>query len=116
MPDAKPTTRRRHDADLKARVLEACGAPGASVAQVAMAHGLNANLVHKWRRDSQVAASAVPAAFIELPMPRAPMPICEPEATPDIRIELKRDATRVSINWPADCAAECAAWLRELLK
>ena len=116
MPEAKPATRRRHDADLKARVIEACGVPGASVAQVAMAHGLNANLVHKWRRDSRVAASAVPAAFIELPMPRAAMPICEPEATPDIRIELKRGATRVSINWPADCAAECAAWLRELLK
>ena len=111
MPDAKPATRRRHDADLKARVLEACGAPGASVAQVAMVHGLNANLVHKWRRDSQVAASAVPAAFIELPMP-----ICEPEPRPDIRIELKRGATSVSINWPAGCAAECAAWLRELLK
>ena len=116
MPEAKPATRRRHDADLKARVIEACGVPGASVAQVAMAHGLNANLVHKWRRDSRVAASSVPAAFIELPMPRAAMPICEPEATPDIRIELKRGATRVSINWPADCATECAAWLRELLK
>jgi transposase len=116
MPDAKPATRRRHDADLKARVIEACGAPGASVAQVAMAHGLNANLVHKWRRDLQVAASAVPAAFIELPMPGAAMPICEPEPTPDIRIELKRGATSVSINWAADCAAECAAWLRELLK
>jgi transposase len=116
MPDAKPATRRRHDAELKARVLDACGAPGASVAQVAMAHGLNANLVHKWRRDSQVAAGAVPAAFIELPMPRAAMPICEPEPRPDIRIELKRGATSVSINWPADCAAECAAWLRELLK
>ena len=116
MPDAKPATRRRHDADLKARVLEACGAPGASVAQVAMAHGLNANLVHKWRRDSQVAASAVPAAFIELPLPRAAMPICESEATPDIRIELKRGATIVSINWPTGHAAECATWLRELLK
>jgi transposase len=49
-------------------------------------------------------------------MPRAAMPICEPEPRPDIRIELKRGATSVSINWPADCAAECAAWLRELLK
>ena len=116
MPDAKPATRRRHDAELKARVLEACAAPGASVAQVAMAHGLNANLVHKWRRDSQVVASSVPAAFIELPMPRVAMPISKPEPTPDIRIELKRGATSVSINWPAGHAAECATWLRELLK
>jgi hypothetical protein len=33
MPDAEPATRRRHDAELKARVLEACVAPGTSVAR-----------------------------------------------------------------------------------
>ena len=42
--------RRRHADELKARVLAACAEPGASVAAVAQAHGLNANLVHKWRR------------------------------------------------------------------
>ncbi|MFX1682886.1 transposase, partial [Mitsuaria sp. CC2] len=50
MSDAKPASRRRHDADLKRQVIAACAAPGASVAQVAMSYGLNANLVHKWRR------------------------------------------------------------------
>lgn len=112
MPDAKPSTRRRHDAELKARVVAACAEPGASVAQVAMADGLNANLVHKWRRGTGAAPAKQPAAFIELPMPhvesRAP--------TPDIRIELRRGQTAVSMNWPSECAAECAAWLRELLR
>ena len=42
--------RRRHADELKARVLAACAEPGASVAAVAQAQGLNANLVHKWRR------------------------------------------------------------------
>ena len=42
--------RHRHSEELKARVLQACVQPGASVAAVAQAHGLNANLVHKWRR------------------------------------------------------------------
>ena len=42
--------RRRHDAELKAKVLAACDVPGASVAAVARAQELNANLVHKWRR------------------------------------------------------------------
>ena len=42
--------RRRHSEELKARVLQACVQPGASVAAVAQVHGLNANLVHKWRR------------------------------------------------------------------
>lgn len=50
MSDAKPASRRRHDADLKRQVIAACAAPGSSVAQVAMSYGLNANLVHKWRR------------------------------------------------------------------
>ncbi|MCW5631823.1 MAG: hypothetical protein KIT17_00655 [Rubrivivax sp.] len=36
--------RRRHDDDLKRRVLDECRQPGASVAKVALAHGLNANL------------------------------------------------------------------------
>ena len=73
MPDAKPDTRRRHDPELKRQVLAECAAPGASVAKVAMSHGLNANLVHKWRRtvahdrgaaiaDPFVPVSVVPAA------------------------------------------------------
>ena len=40
--------RRRHSAELKARVLAACNEPGASIAAVALSHGLNANLVRKW--------------------------------------------------------------------
>jgi len=43
-------TRRRHGDELKAKVLAQCEEPGASVAAVAQSHGLNANLVHKWRR------------------------------------------------------------------
>jgi len=42
MSDAKPASRRRHDAELKRQVIAACAAPGASVAQVAMSYGLNA--------------------------------------------------------------------------
>jgi hypothetical protein len=35
---------------------------------------------------------------------------------PDIRIELRRGATSITVNWPAQAAAECAAWMRELLR
>jgi transposase-like protein len=41
--------RRRHSDELKAKVAAACGEPGASISAVALAHGLNANLVRKWR-------------------------------------------------------------------
>lgn len=45
---SNPVPRRRHGAELKAKVLAACNEPGASIAAVALSHGLNANLVRKW--------------------------------------------------------------------
>lgn len=114
MEDSKPSIRRRHGAELKARVLAACDEPGASVAQVAMAHGINANLVHKWRRSPKTEHALAANQFIELPVPasfaHAPVP------TADIRIEVRRGPTSVSINWPAQAAGDCGLWLRELLK
>jgi transposase-like protein len=50
MEQASRASRRLHDKELKRQVLAECTEPGASVAWVAMAHGLNANLVHKRRR------------------------------------------------------------------
>ena len=47
-PNAPRSPRRVHGAELKARVLAQCHEPQASVAAVALAHGLNANLVRKW--------------------------------------------------------------------
>lgn len=41
--------RRTHDAQFKAAVLAACREPGASVAAVAQAHGVNAKLVRQWQ-------------------------------------------------------------------
>ena len=43
-------TRRRHSAAFKRTILELIEQPGASVAGVALEHGVNANLVFKWRR------------------------------------------------------------------
>lgn len=34
----------------------------------------------------------------------------------DIRIELRRGNTLISMTWPIDAASECAAWVRELLR
>jgi len=43
--------RRQHDRAFKADLVEQCLAPGASVAAVALAGGVNANLLFKWRRE-----------------------------------------------------------------
>lgn len=114
----KTLTRRRHSDDLKAQVLRECSEPGASVAAIALAHGLNANLVHRWRRLSSrsrdIQAQPLPAPFIALPMLTAPEPAPTPPA--DIRIELRRGAATISVSWPVSAAGECAAWLREWLQ
>lgn len=47
-PNVRQSKRRVHGAELKAKVLAQCREPRASVASVAMANGLNANLVRKW--------------------------------------------------------------------
>ena len=63
MEDAKRRSRRKHSAELKARVLSECAQPGASVAAIAQVNGLNANLVHRWLRLARpVITAAGPVA------------------------------------------------------
>ncbi len=45
---SRSAPRRRHSAGFKAKVLADCDEPGASISGVALAHGLNANLVRQW--------------------------------------------------------------------
>ncbi len=44
-------SRRQHEKSFKTELVEQCMVPGASVAAVALAGGINANLLFKWRRD-----------------------------------------------------------------
>ena len=112
MNEAKNKTRRRHSAELKQQILTECARPGASVASVALSHGINANVVHKWRRLAH-------APSLDLQVPNF-VPVALPQASyapvADIRIELRRGATSVTLTWPVSAAEHCAAWMRELLK
>lgn len=110
----KTLSRRKHSRELKAQVLEACRQPGASIAAVALAHGLNANLVHKWRGNAarlMIAGQAPVEGFLALPIESVAAP-----SAPDIRIELCRGAVTMNVTWPIAAAGECAHWLRELLR
>lgn len=106
--ETKSVTRRRHSRASKAEVLAACSEPGASVAAIAMAHGLNANLVHRWRKNgsgvlAMPEASQVADGFIALTLPASTVA----SKLPDIRIELRRGPTTVTVNWPMAGAGEC---------
>jgi transposase len=123
MQETKRSARRSHALELKQAVLDECHA-GASVASVAMAHGLNANLVHKWRRLAKgelVAAVTPPPAptFIPLVIESPTLPAPTPPACTEpreLRIELRRGAIVATVNWPMSATPECAAWLREVLR
>ncbi len=116
MEDSSRAPRRRHPVELKAQVLRECAEPEASVARVALTHGLNANLVHKWRRHAErgnhaLAPTHEAGAFIPIALASEPAP--EPS---DIHLELRRGPLLVNVTWPVASAAQCATWMRELLK
>ena len=128
MEETKRIVRRMHTPELKRAVLAECRA-GASVASVAMAHGINANLVHKWRRFAQrkAAASAIAATPVMATPTFIPLVIGAPTtpATTDVipqahlqevRIELRGGAFAATVTWPMSANAECAGWLRKLLR
>lgn len=108
MEDPKRMSRRRHADELKRQVLAACAEPGVSVAQVALAHGLNANLVHKWCRavdtEGVDAKRHDPQAeFVSLTL--------APGLTvaSDIHLELRRGAITVNVTWPLSASNQLAA-------
>jgi transposase-like protein len=132
--------RRRHSDDLKAKVLAACTEPGASISGVALAHGLNANLVRKWRsgRGTKRAGMAItPTAgihappapldaapeFVAVQMPAPAKPAARAQVEPMaaapsgealIQIDLRRGPLHLSVRWPIAAAEDCRAWLGEL--
>ena len=121
--------RRHHSEEFKQAVIEACCEPGASVAGIAMANGVNANQVRRWMRErsievpkqrkrkrkrkSKPTALPVPAIapeFVQLPL--AP----ELSVSRDIRIEIRRGNTAIKVDWPVQASGDCAAWLRDWLR
>ena len=121
--ETKRVARRKHSAQFRAEVLQACRQADASVAAIALRNGLNANVVYRWLREDArgVAAGAGSHAavsarqggeFIALQLP----PAAVAAASTDIRIEVRRGASTVTVAWPLQASAECSAWLREWLR
>jgi transposase len=113
---AKKRTRRDYSRAEKAQILAECELPGASVAKVALAHGINANIVHTWRklaREGLLAKAAATPGFLPLPLEAAPALMAE---VGHITIELHRAGVSIKLNWPLTAATQLAAWTRELLR
>lgn len=95
-----------------------------SISDVGLAHGVSANLLRRWmieaeqgsaksaiqlvsRTSQTVGVTQTGASFV---------PAKVDAHTPDIRFKLKRIGTTVNVSWPRGSAAECSAWLREVLR
>src|SRR6218665_2732366 len=112
MNEAKKKMRPPHRAEFKQQILSECAEPGASLARIALSHGINANVVHKWRRQAGGALPVMGApSFVPVPLPPAAHP-----PPPDIQIELRRGATTVSLTRPLAAAEECAVGMQDLRK
>ncbi|MCS9871954.1 transposase, partial [Pseudomonas aeruginosa] len=112
-----PGQRRSYPKSFKAQIVEECTQPGASVAGVALSHGLNANLVHKWIRRQQAQLPAVPSSFIPIPLvPSLPATSSAAAADMAIQIAIPHRAGKLSVQWPGNDPEGCARFLRELLK
>jgi transposase len=115
--------RGRYSDEFKRQIMAACKQPGVSTAAVALANGLNANLLRRWISESQThllkpePARQTKALAIETQTQFIPFQIQSGDAaSANIQIELQRAGTTVRVQWPLFCAAECAAWMREFLK
>lgn len=113
---ANRPTRRFYSPEFKTQVTQECRQSGASVAGVALSHGINANIVHRWLREhSQTALVVQSQAFVPVRLDE-PTPVPTPHAEPDIRVEVQRANATVVVKWPLQGGAVCAAWLREWLR
>jgi transposase len=100
---SRSAPRRRHGAEFKAKVLADCDAPGASISGVALAHGLNANLVRQWRAGRGVNLGE---AAVARPVTRkAPKPT--EDAAP--LIVASPEFVAVEMPMPPVKAAQCAS-------
>jgi transposase len=114
--------KRTHSKEFKDELVVACAEPGVSISGIALANGVNPNLLRRWMRERGVTAPHLPqriepgtpvmstSAFVPVMI----TPLVPP--VPDIRIEARRGNAVVQVEWPVSAAGECAAWLRDWLK
>ena len=111
LPVKTPHKRRKYSATFKARILAACEQPGASVAGVALANGLNANMVHKWRRIAKAKSEEISAPassdFI-------PVPVTVPDQRRSDGESVMLEVRQIKVHWPLAHIDRAIDWLRLL--
>jgi transposase-like protein len=121
-----PAAGRRHPRysdEFKRQVVAACHEPGVSKAAIALANGLNANMLRRWVvQSSQASHGQLVTTTKPLPSVQANADFIPIKLTPapstqagDIRIELQHAKGTIQIHWPMVASNQCAQWMREVL-
>lgn len=116
-------TRRRHSEGFRSEVVARCLQPGVSVSGVALAHGLNANLLRRWVKNHRDQAGITEVVVTGPPSKQekaallVPVAITLPAATQtgEIRIDIRRGATAIQMAWPVEQGAQLGNLLKDLL-
>ena len=102
LPTPAKRSRRYHPRAFKQKIVNLASQPGVSVAALAQEYQLNANLIHRWRRELE-----------DKPPSREFIPLSVPERTEShdtVRIELGA----VTIHWPLSQMHQAISWLKAL--
>lgn len=114
--------RGRYTDEFKAQIIAACRQPGVSTSAVALANGINANLVRRWIVQSDDSSTgpksslnaSSPAGFVQIASRAVcPDPVLAPE--PCLRLEIRKSDLAITLSLPMGQHSECAALLKLLL-
>jgi transposase len=107
--------RRQHTPEFKQGLVAQCQ-PGVSTSAVALAHGINANLLRRWIKQFPGSQSS---HAITAPAKLVPVKVDLPVEVPvsdAIEISIQKNSARISIRWPGSQSKACSQWLTDLLE
>ncbi|AMM14690.1 hypothetical protein AX768_11890 [Burkholderia sp. PAMC 28687] len=93
---------------------------------MAISDGMNRNVLRRWINAAADPSDAAPAtpkpvdidvkpAFVAVPM-TVPIPQARDAEQVNVRVDIQRDGTTMSVLWPQLCLSDGAAWVREVLR
>ena len=122
MSTTNPAPRRRtYTTEFRQGLVAQCQ-PGVSVSRIALAHGINTNLLRKWidryRNQLPASVSAEPSKLVAVQVELPVKAQTEAACTEPIEISLTKRTTHINIRirWPGNQAQACATWLSAWLK
>ena len=125
-------THRTYDAQFKAEMVAASARPGASISALALAQGMNPNVLHRWLREHErsglhqlIAVAALQPANTPAIKEFVPLRLPSPAAAPTsavagkplaVEVELRKGDLQMNVRWPVSLTAEFANWTATLLR